>query len=41
METYRMTEKNYKLLKSLPLFKDDYSIIFDDANAGAAEPPSR
>ena len=27
-----MTEKNYKLLKSLPLFKDDYSIIFDDTN---------
>ena len=30
METYFLSEKNYELLKSLPLFKEQYSVSFDD-----------
>ena len=32
MATYRLSETNYKLLRSLPLFKEQYVIVFHDDN---------
>lgn len=32
MATYRLSETNYKLLRSLPLFKEHYVIVFHDDN---------
>lgn len=30
MKTYQLSEKNYELLKALPLFMEQYTITFDD-----------